>query len=70
MGSSAVVAERGGVDEDPTVVSTSSESIDGDAELRRSSGYLVLDATRGTPGEKDGGGLTGVASPGDVMDTT
>jgi hypothetical protein len=28
-----------------------------------------LDGTRGTPGEKDGGGLTGVPSPGDVIDT-
>jgi hypothetical protein len=27
-----------------------------------------VDATRATPGEKDGGGLTGAASPGDVMD--
>lgn len=26
-----------------------------------------MDATRATPGEKDGGGLTGAASPGDVM---
>lgn len=52
IGSSAVAAEDKSI-LDPT----SSDSILGD-ESRRSSEYLDLDATRGTPGEKDGGGLT------------
>ena len=34
------------------------------------SGNLVLDTTREAPGEKDGGGLTGATSSGDVMDTS
>lgn len=68
-GSSAVAADNGGVGDDVSILDPSkSGSIFGD-ESRRWSGYLDLDATRGTPGTKDGGGLTGGASPGDVMDT-
>lgn len=68
MGSSAVEAESGGGGDAPILDSTKSASRTGD-ESRRWSGYLVFAAARGTPGEKDGGGLTGAASPGDVMDT-
>ena len=69
IGRSAVVADMDGVGEAVSILDpTSSGSILGE-ESRRSSGYLELDATRGMPGEKDGGGLTGGASPGDVMDT-
>ena len=64
------MAESGGVGEvlilDPAKSEVEPRAGD---ESRRWSGYLALDATRGTPGEKDGGGLTGGASPGDVMDT-
>jgi hypothetical protein len=38
-------------------------------EARRS-GSLVLGTTIGAPGKKDGRGLTGAASPGDVMDNS
>jgi hypothetical protein len=65
-GSSEVVRDSGGVGDVPILDSARSSR---DAvESRRWLGYLVLVATRGTPGEKDGGGLTGAASPGDVMD--
>jgi hypothetical protein len=67
IGSSEVVAERGGVGDNPPLASRGSVSSDAE-ESRRWSGYLVFVVTRGTPGEKDGGGLTGEASPGDVMD--
>lgn len=67
MGSSAVVADEGGVGEDPEWGSASSASIEGVDCV--SSGYRDLEGPRATPGEKDGGGLTGAASPGDVMDT-
>lgn len=67
MGNSAVVADRGGVGEDPERASASSASIE--CVDSASSGYLDLEVPRATPGEKDGGGLTGVASPGDVMDS-
>lgn len=67
MGSSVVVADRGGVGDDPDLDSASSASIEGVDS--GSSGYRDFDATRATPGEKDGGGFTGVPSPGDVMDT-
>lgn len=67
MGSSAVVADRDGVGDDPDLVSASSASIEGVAS--DSSEYRDFDATRATPGEKDGGGFTGVPSPGDIMDT-
>lgn len=46
---------------------TTSESREGEDACW--SEYLALEATRGTLGEKDGGGLTGGAPPGDVMDT-
>lgn len=67
IGSSAVVAASGGVGDDPVRASASSESKE--CVDSCSSGNRDLDATRATPGEKDGGGLTGVPSPGDVMDT-
>lgn len=66
IGSSEVVAERG-VADNPLLASRESGSID-EEESRRWSGYLVFVVIRGTPGEKDGGGLIGEASPGDVMD--
>lgn len=65
MGSSEVAGGSEGVDE--TLDSTRSGSKDGDDSC--CSEYLALEATRGMAGEKDGGGLTGGASPGDVMDT-
>ena len=65
MGSSEVAVGRDGVDE--ALDSTSSFS-KGGAESW-CSGYLAFEATRGMVGENDGGGLTGGASPGDVMDT-
>lgn len=67
IGSSAVVAESGGVGDETERASANSASI-GTVDSC-SSGYRDLDALRPTPGEKDGGGFTGVASPGDVMDT-
>lgn len=67
MGSSAVVPDRDGVGDGPDLASASSASMDG--VVSGSSGYRDFDATRTTPGEKDGGGFTGVPSPGDVMDT-
>lgn len=63
-----MVAASGGGGDAPILDSAKSASKAED-ESRRWSGYLDFDATRGTPGEKDGGGLTGAASPGDVMDT-
>lgn len=66
MGSSVVVADRDGVGDDPDLASASSASIVRVDSC--SSGYRDFDATRATPGEKDGGGFTGVPSPGDVMD--
>lgn len=68
IGSSAVVADRGGVGDDTERASANSASMDTVASC--SSGYRDLDALRPAPGEKDGGGFTGVASPGDVMDTS
>lgn len=65
MGSSAAVED--GVGDDPALASASSASIEGVDSS--SSGYRDLDATRAVLGEKDGGGFTGVPSPGDVMDT-
>lgn len=67
MGSSAVVADTDGVGDDPDLAAASSASIDRDDSS--SSVYRDLDALRVTAGEKDGGGFTGVPSPGDVMDT-
>ncbi|KAJ5709809.1 hypothetical protein N7493_010100 [Penicillium malachiteum] len=55
------------VGEEPERASASSGSIE--CLNSDSSGYRDLEGTRATPGEKDGGGLTGAASPGDVMDT-
>lgn len=68
IGSSAIVADRGGVGDETERVSANSASIDTVAS--GSSGYRDLDSLRPAPGEKDGGGFTGVASPGDVMDTS
>lgn len=67
IGSSAVVAEIDGVGEDPVRVSASSASKD--CVDSCSSTYRDLELARAMPGEKDGGGFTGVPSPGDVMDT-
>lgn len=67
MGSSAVVVGSGEVGDDPVRASASSASKE--AVDSCSSGYRDLEAFRATPGEKDGGGFTGVLSPGDVMDT-
>lgn len=67
MGSSAAVADSDSLGDDPDPASASSVSMEGADSC--SSGYRDFDATRGAPGEKDGGGFTGVPSPGDVMDT-
>lgn len=67
MGSSAAVVGRDGVGDDPALGSASCASIEGVDSS--SSGYRDGDATRAVLGEKDGGGFTGVPSPGDVMDT-
>lgn len=67
IASSAVVVEIDGVGDDPFRVSASSASKD--CVDSCSSGYRDLELTRAMPGEKDGGGFTGVPSLGDVMDT-
>lgn len=67
MGNSVVAVGRGEVGDDPVRASANSASKEAVASL--SSGYRDLDAFRATLGEKDGGGFTGVPSPGDVMDT-
>ena len=64
---SSVVACRGVDGDDPVEFSANSASIEGVASI--SPGNLALEEDRATPGEKDGGGFTGAASPGDVMDT-
>lgn len=64
------MADSGGGD-GPTDGSTWFESRDW-MESRRCDAcveYLEVEEARATPGENDGGGLTGAASPGDVMDT-
>lgn len=67
IGSSAVVAERGVVGDDTDRASANSVSME--CVTSCPSGYRDLDEARAGPGEKDGGGFTGVPSPGDVMDT-
>lgn len=67
IGNSAVAAGSGEVGDDPVWASANSASKEVVVSL--SSGYRDLDTFRATPGEKDGGGFTGVPSPGDVMDT-
>lgn len=64
---SSVVVGREGVGEEPASVSANSASIECVDSV--SPANLPVEADRATPGEKDGGGLTGAASPGDVMDT-
>lgn len=66
IGSSAVVADRG-VGDDGDRASASSASIE--CVTSCSPGYRDLDVALAGPGEKDGGGFTGVPSPGDVMET-
>lgn len=65
--SEVVAAERGRGGEGPIRDASRLESKDGVDSCWMEN--LAFDVEIGTPGEKDGGGLTGVASPGDVMDT-
>lgn len=67
IGISAIVDGRGVGDEG---VGDSASSASRDLAVSCSPWYRDgdVDATRATPGEKDGGGLTGAASLGDVMD--
>ena len=67
VGSSEVVAADKGREGDVPILDESRPESKDEVDSRWPVN-LALVVEIGTPGEKDGGGLTGAASPGDVMD--